>query len=64
MSGHVVATAEAESQGLRLELDTGALVVRPDSDELAGPEIARLSRFEDGQWMCWRPGEVAFEYLT
>ncbi|MFE3022594.1 hypothetical protein [Nocardia tengchongensis] len=61
--GHVVATAEAFEAGLRVEFPNGAIVLRPSDDELVGPEIATLSGFVDRAWMCWRPGEDAFEYL-
>lgn len=61
--GHVVATAEAFEARLRVEFPNGAIVLRPSDDELVGPEIATLSGFVDSAWMCWRPGEDAFEYL-
>jgi len=59
----VVATHEAMGDGLRLDFATGSIVLRPDNDELVGPEIATLNGFNAGDWMCWRPGEEAFEYL-
>lgn len=62
--GHVVSTAEAKGRGLCLELEGGALVIRPELDEVVSAEIAMLSGFEDRHWMCWRPGEEAFEYLA
>lgn len=63
--GHVVtATGEGPRSGLRIEIEgRGALILDPGTDELTGPEIALLSGFPDGAWMCWRPGEEAFEHL-
>ncbi|MFE3280693.1 hypothetical protein [Nocardia sp. NPDC059239] len=60
---HVVATAEAFEAGLRVEFPNGAITLRPTYDELVGPDIATLAGFVDKAWMCWRPGEDAFEYL-
>ncbi|WP_327150127.1 hypothetical protein [Nocardia sp. NBC_01329] len=60
ISGTVVRTEEATGVGLRIELDSGSVVVNPALDELIGPEIAMLSGFTDGHWMCWRPGEDCF----
>ncbi|SNT66239.1 hypothetical protein SAMN05421812_13520 [Asanoa hainanensis] len=59
---NVVATVEQTGRGLRIEFDEAAIVLHPDiEDVLPGPEIALLDGFEDGHWMCWRPGEVSFE---
>jgi len=60
----VVATSEATGSGLRIEFDARAIVLHPRFDEYTGPEIAVLDGFQDGQWMCWRPGEESFEDLT
>jgi hypothetical protein len=57
----VVATAERTGQGLRIEFDGGAIRLHPEIDHETGPEIALLTGFKDGRWMCWRPGEVSFE---
>lgn len=62
--GDVVATSEATGSGLRIEFETGTIGLHPLLDELTGPEIALLDGFEDGQWMCWRPGEDSFEDLA
>ena len=59
--GQVVATAERTGQGLRVEFDGAAIRLHPDIDEETGPEIALLTGFKDGRWMCWRPGEESFE---
>jgi hypothetical protein len=59
----VVAAHEAPSGGLRVDLDTGSLVLRPTDAELVGPEIALLQGFADRQWDVWVPGERAFGYL-
>ncbi|MCX6407204.1 MAG: hypothetical protein NTV28_09820 [Propionibacteriales bacterium] len=61
---HVVATREATGEGLVIELESGSVRVHPTWDELHGPEIALLGGFDDGAWMCWRPGEESFEDLT
>ncbi|MGW4120887.1 hypothetical protein [Nocardia sp. NPDC004711] len=63
IAGQVVATAEAFEAGLRVEFRSGAITLRPTDGELVGPEIATLSGFVDRAWMCWRPGEDAFEYF-
>jgi hypothetical protein len=60
----VVATSEQTGRGLRIRFDEGAILVHPDFDDYAGPEIALLDGFTDGQWMCWRPGEESFEDLA
>jgi hypothetical protein len=62
--GTVTATTEARAKGLRLELTSGAIILLPTPDEIEGPEIAMLFGFGDKGWMCWRPGEEAFEHLT
>ena len=62
--GEVVRTSEQTGIGLRVELDSGAIVIHPRHDGYTGPEIALLGGFEDGQWMCWRPGEKSFEDLA
>ncbi|MFI9388947.1 hypothetical protein [Kutzneria sp. NPDC052558] len=61
ISGTVVCTEEGAGFGVRIELDNGFVVLRPALVDLAGPEIATLDGFTDGQWMCWRPGEDSFE---
>jgi hypothetical protein len=57
-------TREETGTGLRIEFDDGAIVINPTFDALVGPEIALLQGFEDGAWMCWRPGEESFENLS
>jgi hypothetical protein len=57
-------TQEGTGIGLRVEFDTGAIVVHPAREDLTGPEIALLGGFADRRWMCWRPGEESFEDLT
>ncbi|MEU4447433.1 hypothetical protein AB0K14_29090 [Actinosynnema sp. NPDC050801] len=64
ISAAVVATQEATGTGLRIELDNGTLSLHPTPAELEGPEIATLTGFTDGRWMCWRPGEDSFEDLA
>lgn len=63
IAGTVINTAEATGAGLRIDLDRGSIVLHPTADDLPGPEIAMLSGFKDGRWMCWRPGEDSFEDL-
>lgn len=60
----VIATYEATGQGLVIELESGSVRVNPAPEDLTGPEIAMLTGFDDGEWMVWRPGEVAFEDLA
>jgi len=61
--GTVVSTAEVTGEGIRIELDTGAVVIHPAKEEIF-VEIAELSGFADGRWMTWRPGEDSFEDLA
>ncbi|MGA5539774.1 hypothetical protein [Mycolicibacterium nivoides] len=61
--GTVASTAEQTGSGLRIELDTGTLVIHPALDEVY-VEIAMLTGFDDGAWMVWRPGEDSFEDLV
>ena len=58
--GIVVTTTEETGSGIRLELDTGTLVIHPAKEEVF-VEIAEVSGFADGRWMAWRPGEDSFE---
>lgn len=62
--GHVIATAERTGLGLRIAFGEGAVRIHPEIDQMAGPEIALLSGFSDGRWMCWRPGEESFEDVS
>lgn len=64
ISRHVVATEERTGIGLRVGFGEGAVRLHPDLDATFGPEIALLSGFKDGHWMCWRPGEESFEDLV
>ena len=63
IGGDVKATDEQDGKGLHIQLGTGTIVVNPDATDLVGPEIALL-RFEDAEWMCWRPGEESFSHLA
>ncbi|MEV0673217.1 hypothetical protein [Mycobacterium sp. NPDC050441] len=61
--GAVTSTVEQTGIGIRIELDTGTLVIHPKLDEVY-VEIAMLTGFTDGAWMVWRPGEDSFEDLA
>lgn len=61
--GQVLSTAEATGTGLRIELDSGTVVINPTRDEVH-LEIAHLMGFDDHEWMVWVPGGVAFEDLA
>jgi hypothetical protein len=61
--GTVRATEEATGTGLRVDLDTGAVMIHPKLEEVY-VEIAELQGFDDGAWTVWRPGEESFEYLA
>jgi len=61
--GTVVSTTEETGLGIRIELDTGAVVIHPAKEEIF-VEIAELSGFADGRWMAWRSGEDSFEDLA
>ncbi|CAI9400350.1 hypothetical protein [Aestuariimicrobium sp. T2.26MG-19.2B] len=58
--GTVMSTSEATGQGIRIGLDTGAVVIHPTRDEVF-VEIAEVMGFRDGAGMVWRPGEDSFE---
>jgi hypothetical protein len=60
----VLATHEETGVGLVLEFEAGTVRIHPEREELDGPEIALLAGFDDGAWMCWRPGEDSFEDLA
>jgi len=64
LAEEVVSTREATGVGLVIEFEAGTVRVHPTWDELEGPEIALLGGFDDGAWMCWRPGEESFEDLA
>lgn len=61
--GRVTSTSEATGTGIRIDLDTGAVVIHPAIEEVY-VEIAQLMGFDDGAWMVWRPGEDGFEDLA
>lgn len=61
--GKVVSTTEATGAGIRIELDTGVVVIHPSIGEVY-VEIAELMGFADRAWMVWRPGEDSFEDLV
>ena len=60
--GVVLSTSEATGTGLRVVLDTGSLLIKPNADEVY-VEIAEIMGFHDGSWMVWRHGEDNFENL-
>jgi hypothetical protein len=60
--GTVIATAEQTGIGIRIDLDTGAVLIHPGRDEVY-VEIAEITGFDDRAWMVWRPGEDSFEDL-
>ena len=60
--GTVVSTTEETGSGIRIELNTGTIVIHPAKEEVF-VEIAELGGFPDGRWMAWRPGEDSFEDL-
>lgn len=61
--GTVTSTSEATGSGLRVELDTGTIVIHPAREDVY-VEIAHLMGFSDQAWMVWRPGEESFEDLA
>jgi hypothetical protein len=63
IAGTVSTTAEATGVGLRVDLDTGSVVIHPELEEVY-VEIAELQGFDDGAWTVWRPGEDSFEDLV
>ncbi len=61
--GTVRAVAEEVGAGIRIELDTGALVIDPAIEDVH-VEIGFLSGFPDGTWEVWQPGEGCFAHLV
>lgn len=61
--GTVVSTSEQTGAGIRITLDTGAIMIHPRLQEV-NVEIALLTGFPDQAWMVWRPGEDSFEDLV
>ena len=61
--GTVSSTVEQTGIGIRIELDSGAIVIHPKMEEVH-VEIAMIMGFTDGAWMVWRPGEDSFEDLV
>ncbi len=61
--GEVLSTTESTGAGLRIELDTGTVVIHPAREEIY-LEIAELRGFDDQSWMVWVPGGVSFEDLA
>lgn len=60
--GAVMSTAEQSGTGIRVDLDTGSVVIHPTPAEVY-MEIAEIMGFHDRAWMVWRPGENSFEDL-
>lgn len=61
--GTVTSTSEDTGAGIRIELDTGAVVIHPAKEDVY-VEVAELRGFHDRAWMVWRPGEESFQDLT
>lgn len=58
--GTVISTTEQTGVGIRVELDTGVVVIHPKADEVH-VEVAEIAGFDDGSWMLWFAGGVSFE---
>ena len=61
--GTVVSATERNGQGIRIELDRGAVVLDPTADEVF-VEVAELMGPANFGWVVWRPGEDTFEHLA
>lgn len=61
--GEVTGVTERVGRGIRIELDTGTLVINPGIDEVH-IEIAMINGWADMSWMLWRPGEGTFAKLS
>ena len=61
--GIVTSTSEATGSGIRIELNTGTVVIHPQKEDVY-VEIAHLMGFPDRAWMVWRPGEESFKDLA
>lgn len=60
--GTVVAATEQTGHGIKIELDTGVLVINPSFEEVY-VEIAEIMGWDDRAWMVWRAGEDSFEHI-
>lgn len=58
--GLVVSTTEETGIGIRIELDTGAIVIHPTRAEVFSA-IGEIMGFADNTWVEWRPGGNSFE---
>ncbi|GAA4390669.1 hypothetical protein [Tsukamurella soli] len=58
--GTVSSTTERTGVGIRIVLDTGAVVIHPRIEEVY-VEIAEIMGFADLARMVWYPGESSFE---
>ncbi|GAA1101555.1 hypothetical protein GCM10009581_38080 [Tsukamurella strandjordii] len=61
--GTVTGTSVRPREGLRIELDTGAVLINPAADEVY-VEIAQLTGAEGGNSAWWLPGDLGFEHLA
>jgi hypothetical protein len=61
--GTVSSTTEQTGVGIRIELETGVIVIHPSLEDVY-VEIAEIMGFTGGAWMVWRPGEDSFEDLV
>ncbi|MBT2248091.1 hypothetical protein JHV56_05170 [Arthrobacter sp. BHU FT2] len=61
--GIVLQTSEATGTDIRIDFNTGALVIHPTKEEIF-TEIAGIHGFADRAWMVWRPDEDSFEDLA
>jgi len=61
--GIVTSATEATGAGIRIELDTGVIVIDPSPEEV-GVEIAEIQGLRGGMQDVWRPGDTGFEDLA
>ena len=59
----VTRVEESHDEGIVVECGWCLLRMKPQADELTGPEIA-LFDTREGPWDVWRPGEGIFESLV
>jgi hypothetical protein len=65
ISQELIDADESALAGVVLSFASGSVSIRPDEEDLSGPEIAMLQlNNSEHRWDIWRPGEGIFEYLA
>jgi hypothetical protein len=65
LSREVVGADESLVDGPTVSFANGSVAIRPQQEDLTGPEIAMLQLHDvERRWDVWRPGEGPFEDLA